>query len=164
MGRSIIKCCKCKQDFRVEELVKYASASAKVMKWYCPKCLQAKQERERFADMVCRIFGIETPGPRIWTERKRLINEYGYTDNTIIDCLDYIYNVKRFKVFSESLCVIKPSLVEEMLKWKRSEEYKANSIVYAMTHTNVETFLTPEKITNNDNKQHWNIEDFLNDE
>jgi hypothetical protein len=87
------KCHVCKEVFRNEDMVSYTGPKAKTSYWYCKKCYNEKIEQEKFANKVCTIFGIKTPGPRIWTERKRLIDTYGYSDETIVDCLDYIYNV-----------------------------------------------------------------------
>ena len=77
-GRAVKKCYGCKQEFRSEELVYYASPTANTGYNYCPKCLAEKQARERFSYKVCSIFGLKAPGPRIWTERKRLYEKYGY--------------------------------------------------------------------------------------
>lgn len=86
-------CHGCKQSFRKSELIDYASPGAKTMYSYCSKCLEEKHSRENFSNKVCSIFGIKTPGPLIWTQRKRLQDTYGYTDDIIVECLDYLYNV-----------------------------------------------------------------------
>lgn len=115
------QCFGCKEKFPKEQLVDYAAPGTKVMHSYCPKCLAEKQEKVRFQEAVCSIFGIKSPGPRIWAERKRLIDKYGYTDGTIIDCLDYIYKVKKAKKLAESLYLVTPTMVEEMMSYKRSQ-------------------------------------------
>ena len=128
------QCYGCKQQFRKTELIDYASPAAKIPHSYCPKCLAEKQERERFADKVCSIFGIKSPGPRIWTERKRLHETFGYTDDTIIDCLDYIYNVERHKNCIESLFLVQPYMIDRMMEYKRQVNEKVvspqNTITY----------------------------------
>ena len=60
-------------------------------------CYEDNIEREKFSNKVCEIFGIKSPGPVIWTQRKKLRDTYGYTDSAIIDCLEYIYNVLKLK-------------------------------------------------------------------
>jgi hypothetical protein len=86
------------------------------------------------------------PGPRIWTERKRLIDTYGYTDQTIIDCLDYLYNVKKLKKLAESLCLVKPTTVNEMLQYKKRKAFEATQLGLAMqTETNEYIVPTPKK-------------------
>lgn len=155
-------CFGCKQKFRKEELVEYTSEAAITPHWYCPKCLEDKLARERFTKKVCQIFGIKTPGPRIWTERKRLQNTYGYTDDVIADCLDYIYNVRHFKKLAESLVLVTPSMVADMKRWKASEAGKMGGIIAAMM---VPTkHITIERQEDEDeNKEEINFDDFLMD-
>ena len=139
------KCFGCKQDFRKTELIQYASVNAQTAQWYCHNCLKEKQDREKFSNKVCNIFGIKTPGPRIWTERKRLIDTYGYTDDLIIDCLDYIYNVEQKKKISETLALVNPSSMDKMLQWKRVQNNKAQSIINAITNTQITEYVVPIK-------------------
>lgn len=139
------KCFGCKQDFRKTELIQYASVNAQTAQWYCQNCLKEKQDREKFSNKVCNIFGIKTPGPRIWTERKRLIDTYGYTDDLIIDCLDYIYNVEQKKKISETLALVNPSSMDKMLQWKRVQNNKAQSIINAITNTQITEYVVPIK-------------------
>lgn len=136
-------CSGCKESFRKTELVEYFSASGKTSNWYCPKCLEEKQARERFSNKVCQIFGLKTPGPVIWTQRKRIMSEYGYTDDTIIDCLDYVYNVMKIKKLSESLYFVKPEMVEKMRVWKNQQSVKAGSIAAAVANTEMKTYIVP---------------------
>lgn len=156
------KCYGCKQDFRREELVDYASPAAKTMQSYCPKCLAEKQARERFASKVCEIFGLKKPSPRIWADRKRLIDTYGYTDDILIDCLHYLYEVEKVAKLSESLCLIKPSTVERMVQYKKQQEYQSYKIVNAI-NTNYKEYMVPvEKKKERVNA--WDPDEWLDDE
>ena len=157
------KCFGCKQEFRKEELVKYFSFSGKTSNWYCPKCLEEKQSRERFSDKACQIFGIKSPGPRIWAERKRLMNTYGYTDDIIIDCLDYIYNVQHVRKLSESLCLITPTNVEKMMKYKKEQEYQQNVIAETAAKQNIKVIFSRETENVGRKKEKLNPDDFLYD-
>ena len=112
-------------------MIVYSSISGKTTNWYCHKCYEEKLAREKFSDRVCQIFGLKAPGPVIWSQRKKLYDEFGYTDDIILDTLDYVYNVKKIKKISETLYFVRPSIVEEMKKWKRSEQAKAASIIAA---------------------------------
>lgn len=132
MTRATHKCFDCKQDFLTSEMVYYASPSAKNMHWYCKKCLEEKKLREMFFNQVCKIFGIKAPGPRIWTERKRLRDNYGYTDNVIIDCLDYIYNVENKKKLVESLTLITPEMVNRMKLYQKKKQTESIKLTQAM--------------------------------
>lgn len=118
------KCAGCKKDFPKVEMVEYFSPSGKTSNWFCPKCLAEKQGREYFSQRICYIFNLKSPGPIIWTQRKRLQDTYGYTDETILECLDYMYNVENYRKLSETLALVTPTNVEKMKKYKRNEEYK----------------------------------------
>lgn len=155
-------CYGCKESFHKDELIEYASARATTPHWYCQKCLKEKQERERFSDKVCEIFGLKSPGPRIWKERQRLQNTYGYTDGVIIDCLEYIYNIRHFKKLSESLVLVNPKMVMEMRRWKSSEDNKNGSIIAAMS-TPIEHVQVEIQENTSSNKKIIDINDFLDD-
>lgn len=116
------QCYGCKQDIRKDEMIEYSSITGKTSHWYCKDCYEEKLARERFQNKVCQIFGLKSPGPLIWTQRKNLHEKYGYTDDAIIDCLDYIYNVKHAKKLVESLGLINQKSMEEMKKWRAKQQ------------------------------------------
>ena len=143
-------------------MVQYAGLNAANAHWYCPTCLKEKHERELFSEKVCEIFGLKTPGPIIWTQRKQLKEKYGYTDNIIIDCLDYIYNVRHYKKLSESLCLVKPTMVMEMKKYKSAQSAKSGGIIAAMrTGLEHEQGTIQENTTSN--KTEYSIDEILGD-
>lgn len=154
-------CYGCRQEFRKSELVDYTSPAAKISHSYCPNCLKEKQEREAFSEKVCSIFGIKSPGPRIWNDRKRLIEKFGYTDDIIIDCLDYVYNVEKQDKKVESLYLVNPVSVERMRKFKRDLEAENRQIARALSHTQVKEYIAPIQ-ENIDEKKEWNPDDWLN--
>lgn len=130
--RPTLKCHECKEVFRREEMIAYASPNSKTSFNYCPKCYEEKLARENFSRTVCRIFGLKAPGPRIWKERERLRDTYGYTDDTIVDCLEYVYEVNNTKKLAESLCLVTPTNVEKMMQRKRAQEFRKNLLNEAM--------------------------------
>ena len=156
------KCYECKQDFLKDSLVAYCSAAATTSHWYCPSCLQKKQERDRFSEKVCSIFGIKKPTPQIWTERKRLQNKYGYTDNVIIDCLEYIYHIKGYKVLKESLCLVTPTMIDEMMAYKRENMIKGSTFARAM-EMNATEYIVPAQGIKENKHELLDPEDFLDD-
>ena len=162
--RQTLKCYSCKDDFPREQVVSYASPGAKTMYNYCPKCLMEKQSRDRFSIKVCQIFGLKNPGPRIWTERKRLIETYGYTDDVIIDCLDYIYSIEKKKKLAESLFLVNPPTVERMMRWKRSKQTEANILAAAYTSTETREHVVSIQENKRHNKEILNADDFLEEE
>lgn len=153
-------CYGCKEKFRKEELIEYQPLGSKTPHNYCKKCLQEKQERERFSNAVCMIFGIKAPGPRIWTERKRLRETYGYTDQIIIDCLDYIYYILKKQKVAESLYLITPGLVADMQRYKKQQ---AEKLAQAM-NTEVKEYIVPVKENTTVKKETWNPDEWLDEE
>ena len=161
--RATKQCYSCKQVFRREELVDYASPRAKNLQSYCPKCLKEKQEKDKFTDAVCFIFGIKMPGGRIWRDRRNLIDQYGYTDQTIIDCLDYLYNVKKMKKLSESLYLINPPIVNEMLQYKKQQAVEAQKLASAMQQKEKEFIVPVQKKKKQIKKVEYDPDEWLDD-
>lgn len=162
MSKDTLICYMCKETFLKTEMVQYCSNKAKIAHWYCLKCLEEKQAKEKFSDQVCKIFGLKGPGPRIWTERKRLIDKYGYTDQILIDCLDYIYNVEHKKKLSESLYLINPTMVDKMMRYKRQKNEVGTSLVQAMK-TEIREYVVPIRPPKERKKEKLNPDDFLDD-
>lgn len=156
------KCAGCKQDIRKDEMIQYATLSGKTTYWYCKDCYEEKLAREKFSNKVCEIFGIKSPGPRIWTERKRLRDKYGYTDDAIIDCLEYIYNVSKKDKLSESLALINPRSMSNMKAWRADRQARAGSIAAAMANTQTKEYIVPIK-ENTSKREEINLDDALLD-
>jgi hypothetical protein len=156
------KCAGCKQDIRKDEMIQYATLSGKTTYWYCKDCYEEKLAREKFSNKVCEIFGIKSPGPRIWTERKRLRDKYGYTDDAIIDCLEYIYNVSKKDKLSESLALINPRSMSNMKAWRADRQARAGSIAAAMANTQTKEYIVPIK-ENISKREEINLDDALLD-
>ena len=157
------KCAGCKEDFRKEEMVEYFSASGKTSAWYCPKCLAEKQGRERFSNKVCEIFGIKSPGPRIWTERKRLQDTYGYTDDAIIECLEYIYYVQKKNKLNESLYLVNPKSMLAMKSWRAEQKARGSNLAAAISKVEVKEYLVPVQEKKKEKKK-INLDDYLLDD
>jgi len=157
------KCAGCKQDIRKDEMVQYFSPSGKTSAWYCKTCLAEKQARERFSNKVCEIFGIKAPGPRIWTERKRLRETYGYTDDSIVSCLDYIYNVLKKDKLTESLALVNPKSMAQTKSWKADKQARAGSIAAAIANTETHEYVVPIQEKKKEKKE-INLDDGLFDD
>ena len=148
-----LTCHTCKEKFLKSEMVEITSFSGKTSNWYCQKCANEKHAREAFSDVVCYIFGIKAPGPRIWTERKRLIDKYGYTDNVIIDCLKYLYKVEKKNKIAESLYLINPSSVDRMISWKKGEKREAMQLAAAYKTETKEHIVSIKENTTQKNEE-----------
>ena len=156
------KCHGCKQDIRKEEMIQYTSLSGKSSYWFCKTCYEEKMARERFQTKVCQIFGIKSPGPVIWTQRKKLRDTYGYTDDAIVDCLEYIYNVQKKKILSESLVLVNPKSMAQMKIWRTNKKAQAGSIVAAIASTETKEYIVPIK-ENTKKREEINLDDALLD-
>lgn len=157
------KCHECKQEFKNEMLISYASLKSKTSYNYCPTCLKIKQDRDAFSDKVCAIFGLKAPGPRIWTERKRIIEKYGYTDEIIIKCLDYLYNAVRKRKLSESLCLVTPEVVDQMLQYEKQKTNESLKIIRASQIEHKE-YIVPTQELKNKKKQIFDPDSWLEDD
>lgn len=156
------QCHECKQQFRKTELVEYAAPGTKTLNSYCPQCLKEKHAREAFSNKVCTIFGLKKPGPQIWTERKRLQTTYGYTDELIINCLDYIYYVEKKKKLAESLVLVTPYMIDKMMRYKKSQAAQINNLARA-AKTELQEHIVPVHENVQKEKLIWNPDDWLDD-
>lgn len=157
------KCHKCGEVFRNEDMVNYASPRSKTSYWYCKKCYEEQLEQDRFNDTVCSLFGIKRPGSQIWSQRKNLIEKYGYTDSIIIDCLDYVYNVENLKKIKPTLGLVTPTNVEKMMKYKRRKSAES-AVLAAATNTKVQEYVVPIKENIGRKKQIiYDSDDWLDD-
>lgn len=156
-------CFSCKESFLKNDMVQYASARAKQLHWYCKKCHQEKIAKDNFIDAVCKIFGIKMPGARIWAERKRLIDTYGYSDQTIVDCLDYLYNIKKTKKLAESLCLVTPVTVHEMLEYKKQKSFEIAYMAKAFETEMVEHIIPTPKRKKQIKKIEYDPDEWLDD-
>ncbi len=143
-SRSTLKCFECKKVFNAEALIKYTPITAATGHYYCPDCLKEKQAREQFVIVVCKIFGLKSPGPRIWAERKRIKEKLGYTDEVIIDCLKYLYEECKVKKLADSLYLINPQNIEKMQQWKKVRAQEGYKIARAI-NTEMEEYIVPIK-------------------
>ena len=117
-----LTCCACHEKFPREQIVYYGSQQNQLK--YCPSCYTEKREREKFSNFVCELFGIKAPGPKLYSQRKKLKETYGFTDDTILQTLEYLFRVKHFNKGFESLGLVNPQSVDEAKRYfkKQKEE------------------------------------------
>ena len=156
------KCHGCGQDIRKDEMIQYSTVSGKTSYWFCKTCYEERMARERFQTKVCQIFGIKSPGPLIWTQRKKLQDAYGYTDDAIVDCLEYIYNVRHMDKLKESLGLVNPRSMTEMKKWRAEKRVQGGSIVAAIATMETKEYIVPVR-ENTKKKVEINLDDALLD-
>ena len=126
-------------------MVQYTTLSGKTSYWFCRPCYEEKIAREKFQVKVCEIFGIKSPGPLIWTQRKRLQETYGYTDDAIIDCLEYIYNVEHMNKLKESLGLVNPRSMSNMKSWRANKKAQGGNLVAAISNMETKEYIVPIK-------------------
>ena len=160
-----LKCYKCGEQIPRNELVEYVTLRSKNPHRYCPTCLNAIKESEYFYTKVAEFYKNDISWSLINKRKTALYETYGYTDKTIIDCLEYAYKVKGYVVLEKALGIVKPPLVEEMLQYKRAKEFKENSIVNAIVEGTNKTKTLPQiKIRENmreKKKTSWDDDNFL---
>lgn len=159
-----LKCYKCGEQVPRGDLVEYTSMRSKNPHRYCPKCLKAVQDAERFYNKIVEFYKDDISWATINKKRTALYETYGYTDQTIIDCLEYAYKVKGYVVLEKVLGIVKPPLVEEMLQYKRAKDFKENKIVDAIISSANAKFLPRIKVRENTKpkpKSSWDDEDYL---
>lgn len=154
------RCWKCHDNFRKDELIDYCAPGYKTYHSYCRKCLKEQQDFDALKLKIVSIFGNDQKlWPRIMKDRKRIIMQYGYTDNTISDCLDYLYNVLKLKVLSKSLCLVTPTNVEKMKQYKRQQSTAAGQLAAAAA---IEIVEKPVSIRENiDEEQEENLDEWF---
>lgn len=154
------RCWKCHDNFRKDELIDYCAPGYKTYHSYCKKCLKEQQDFDALKLKIVSIFGNDQKlWPRIMKDRKRIIMQYGYTDNTISDCLDYLYNVLKLKVLSKSLCLVTPTNVEKMKQYKRQQSTAAGQLAAAAA---IEIVEKPVSIQENiDEEQEENLDEWF---
>ena len=125
-------CSKCKTKYPKESMILYKNQK------FCQECYKKKLKDEEFFNFICLLFGLKSPGPKIYSQRKKLRENYGYTDETIMKTLSYLFEVKHCNKAFESLGLINPKNVEEAISYYKKEEYKNKKILDALKQTKEE--------------------------
>lgn len=162
MAKATLKCFECKQEFPRDEVIHYTSFGAQTGHYFCKKCYEIRLEREQFSNEVCRIFGVKSPGPRMWTERRRIKEKFGYTDNVIVECLRYLYDIEKHTKFSETIYRVNPSSVARMIEYQTAMKIEGNKVEDTVANNIVNKKIV-FKERNRDNDQKLNIDDMLLD-
>ena len=83
-------------------------------------------------------------GEFIYSQRKKLKTAYGFTDETIMKTLDYLFNIKKLNKGYESLGLINPQTVDEAKRYFE-EKKKNEEKLKAAEQTRVEKIIIPVK-------------------
>lgn len=155
-------CCKCKETFLKDDMISTDGKSP----WYCKECHEKALATALFEETVCKIFNVKKPGAYVWKQRNKIIEEYGYTDKIITDTLNYIYNIKGYKPLATSICLVKPPMVEEMLQYKKTKDFKEDRVINAIIDgiSNKQELPQIKRRENIKKQIEWNIDDYFFDE
>ena len=137
-----LSCCSCKQQYPREEIIYYGSQENPLK--YCPTCYKEKRAREKFYDFICELFGIRAPGPKIYAQRKNLKEKYGYSDDTIMQTLEYLYKVEHYNKGFESLGLVNPQNVDKALSYFESIKKEREQLA-AIEPVKVKKIIVPIK-------------------
>ena len=132
-----LTCYGCKSKFPENDLIKYSTRGGTFYN-YCSECYKEKKEKERFSEFVCSLFGLKLPGAKIYSQRKRLI-EAGYTDDTIIVTLDYLYNVCKTDKKIAGLGLVTPENISKAKEYFRKLEAKEQRMIEAVNKQEIHT-------------------------
>lgn len=124
-------CTSCKNRFYRNDLIPYKGLN------YCQDCYAAKLAREKFSEEICSLFGIMTPGPRIWKQRKDMIAQYNYTDDMIILAIKYAKYVKKMQDFGYSIGIA-PYVMDEAIKYYNYSPENPTPVIEEETRQPVE--------------------------
>ena len=150
------KCDKCRADCIRSEMIEYTPVGCKNAQVLCRNCYEERIAYEKFSDGICKIFGLKKPGPIINKQRRTLLDK-GYTDEVILDCLDYVYNVKKLKKLSETLVLVTPENINAMMNYKKFTDYKTEKIAKAMVTTQVVEHVVPIKENTKSLMDDWDL-------
>lgn len=119
-------------------------------KYYHQECYAKLLQRRELYDYCCKLFHLKSPGPAIYTQRKRFVEQLGYTDEDILKTLRYIYEVKKksIKGADERIGLVPYFYDEAMKYWKRQYEKQmeiANEMAQRIEESQKEIVITPQK-------------------
>lgn len=157
--RELLTCAECSKQKR--EIKKYPRKEIINFNGrnLCPNCYKQAKENEEFKIFICELFGVKSPGPKIYSQRKRLKEQYGFSDTTIMRTLEYVFRVKKMNKAFESLGLVTPAMVEEAHQYHLKR--KAMEQVVRPEEIQVREFLVP--IKEPERKKNLLSYDFLED-
>ena len=157
--RELLTCAECSKQKR--EIKKYPRKEIINFNGrnLCPNCYKQAKENEEFKIFICELFGVKSPGPKIYSQRKRLKEQYGFSDTTIMRTLEYVFRVKKMNKAFESLGLVTPAMVEEAHQYHLKQ--KALEKVVNLDEIKIKRHIVPIKET--ERKKNLLSYDFLED-
>ena len=98
------------------------------------------------------MFGTPAPRPKTYPQPRKIKENYGFTDETIMKTLDYLFKVKKMDKGFESIGLVNPRTVDE------AKDYYESKKVVVVNENKVEKIIVPT----NDNKKKKDLIDLDN--
>lgn len=122
MARAV-KCFECKWNVEKDGAISVDGH------YYHTACYQKVLDRKELFTYVCKLFGLKTPGPVIYSQRKSFAEKYGYTDAGMLKTLIYLYDVKKTKIDGAQQRIgLIPYAYEEAQEYFTAEEKRKQEI------------------------------------
>lgn len=127
-----LTCSSCHKKVPRNEIIYYGKKENPIK--FCPECYKERIERDKFTNYICELFSLRTPGPKMYTQRRRLLDQ-GYTDDEIIQTLDYLYRICGANKNFESLGLLTPANIDKAKRYYLEKEKEAERIASAAQQT-----------------------------
>lgn len=113
--------------YRCKEKLERTEAAKEKDKYFHPECLVLHQEAADLYSYICFLFGLKTPGPRIYTQIKTYIEKNNYTYNGIKLALKYFFEVKHNNTSIETIGIV-PYVYDEAQEYFKNTEHRQADI------------------------------------
>lgn len=134
-----LTCVNCHQKFSRKEIVNFNGKNL------CFECHKEASEKNAFDIFICQLFGLKKPGPKIYSQRKNLL-ERGYSLNAIRQTLDYLFNIKGLskKEATIGILLTNPEYFDEAKEYYRKENQNIeNWSIAAQEQAAAKRFIVP---------------------
>lgn len=159
MAQSYV-CYKCKERFPAAEMIGYKEHR------FCPACYNKARENEVFSNFICELFGLISPGPRIWAEKARL-EKKGCSTKTMMRTLDYVYNIKREpkpQKLHETIYLVNPENIAEAKEYYKRKEEEQKMAIEAAKVKKEKIYIVPIKENTTNNSKIIDLDALLDEE
>lgn len=160
MAASSYVCFKCKERFPAAEMIGYKE------KHFCSECYQKVRDNEVFSNFICELFGLISPGPRIWAEKVRL-EKKGCSTLTMMRTLDYVYNVEQLPKpakMHESIYLVNPENIAKAKEYYRKKEEEQKMAIEAAKVKKEKIYHVPIKENTSNNSKLIDMDAILNED
>jgi hypothetical protein len=80
------------------------------------------------------------------------MDTYGYSAETIIDCLDYVYNILKKQKKVETIYIVNPTTLDQRMRYKGKQNIESLNLA-AAAQTEIREYIVPIKENTNGRKK-----------